>query len=194
MKQFLLAVVGLVLACFMTGYGAQHSGVIMETVTQMELPLMPADIDDLYVDQAMVNGSGFFAAYTPWGVKQIDSLFCRRIQNLIKTPEDIERDIQAELECRYFPSRPIWDGKVTPEDLKREFVEEERAKFQNDSPNSIRNDILSNEHLHACIKENLLFNLDNYTVLWEKLMEAEWTNLLQVMDTYIATAPEENNE
>jgi hypothetical protein len=47
---------------------------------------IPKDIDSLYVDQAMVRKTyldrNFFAAYTPWGIRQLDSRFCRRIMAL----------------------------------------------------------------------------------------------------------------
>lgn len=167
----------------------------MQKVAQMELPLWPADPDALYIDQAMVNSNmgerNFFAAYTQWGIKQIDSEFCRRIQNLAKDPEQIIEDIIISMKYHYFPERPLWNGTVTPEDRKREYFDGEREKYLNDSPESIRNDILSNEHLHACIKENLLFNLDNYAIIWKELQDADWASLLQAVDDYIVIAPEE---
>ena len=100
----------------------------MENVKQMGLALMPENIDDLYVDQAMSYGGYFFSAYTPYGIKQIDSDFCHRIQNIGT------------------------DNTYTSRREEREYTKED--------PEKLRNDILDNQHLHPCIIENLLQNLD----------------------------------
>lgn len=65
-----------------------------------EIPL-PEDIEDLYVDQAMVREvwnlktpRNFFAAYTQYGIRRIDSYFCDRIRNLKSYEEALEVEEQ----------------------------------------------------------------------------------------------------
>jgi hypothetical protein len=82
---------------------------------KLKLPLMPSDIEDTYVDQAVDQSAYVFAAYTSYGIKQIDSDFCKRIQEL------------------------------------------------NEDPEVLKEETITNKHLHACIKENLLENLETAT-------------------------------
>lgn len=78
------------------------------------------NLDKLYVDQAIRSSTygdrNIFSAYTPWGIRQLDSYY----GNLIRT-----------LPNKLFATK-------------------------------LRKEIKNNPHLHKKIKENLLFNLDNY--------------------------------
>jgi hypothetical protein len=108
---------------------------------QMALPIMPANIEDLYIDQAMCSGEGFFSAYTPWGIKQLDSNYSRRIMNLARDPEEVRAEIFNN-------------------EFLRESEKEEQLQYLGESPEALENDIYSDEHLHPCIIENLIGNLN----------------------------------
>src|SRR5271157_398067 len=108
---------------------------------QLSLPLMPKNINEIYVDQAQVN-EFLFASYTPWGIRCIDSAICRKIQNLFEDPKKARKMIQDD------------------KDLY-EFQREELLSYVDMSPNDLREAIICNPHLHACIKQNLLENLDS---------------------------------
>jgi hypothetical protein len=118
-----------------------------EKCIQMSLPLMPPNIDDLWVDQSITNvdvaDRNFFAAYTPYGIKMIDSRFGWRIRKLLKTDDESIKEVKRMSHLS-------------------EWGKEEYLEYIGESPENIRNDILSNIHLHACIKKNLIENLDNY--------------------------------
>jgi hypothetical protein len=72
------------------------------------------DFDEMYTDQAPIdtiidNGEhrGYFGAtYTPWGIKQLDSEFANRIQNLWKidgdSSEQIRKDIIDNVHLHYY--------------------------------------------------------------------------------------------
>lgn len=129
---------------------------------QMSLPLMPANTEELYVDQAMVNGCGVFAAYTPWGIKQIDSMFCWRIQKLDRDQKKVRKELRAT-RCRELlrwrkecVGKPWLRRRSRPDT----FDVNEKLTHVGEDPEAIRKDILDNPHLHACIKENLIDNLD----------------------------------
>lgn len=102
----------------------------MQRVKQMALPLMPQEgLRGCYVDQAAVNDTGVFAAYTPYGIAKIDHDFSCRIRN-------------------------IGTGRMHKDRNGKE--------WRNETPQVLRDEILDNEHLHPCIIENLLQNLDTY--------------------------------
>jgi hypothetical protein len=129
---------------------------------QMSLPLMPATVEELYIDQAMVSGGGVFAAYTPLGIKNIDSLFCWRIQKLDRDQEEVRKELRASLLRILRGHRKDCIGKPW---LKRSSAEgswviREKLQYVGEGAEAIRKDILDNPHLHACIKDNLLSNLD----------------------------------
>lgn len=133
-----------------------------EEAIQMELPLMPATIDEMYVDRAMSNECGVFAAYTPWGIREIDSMFCWRIQKFDRDQNDVRRELRSsrlrELkrwrkECHEKPWIKRRSGPET-------WHVDEKLTYVGEDAEAIRKDILDNPHLHACIKENLIQNLD----------------------------------
>lgn len=133
----------------------------MEAI-QMSLPLMPATTEELYIDQAMVNGCGVFAAYTPWGIKQIDSMFCWRIQKLDRDQEKVRKELRA-WRCRRLKEwrkncaeKPWLKSRSVPDTWEVN----NKIQYVGEGAEAIRKDILDNPHLHACIKENLIDNLD----------------------------------
>lgn len=136
----------------------------MEDAYQLELPLMPANVDELYIDQAMVSNNfgnrGVFAAYTPYGVKRIDSDFCTRIQDIQNGPDEaverIQRDFGRELE-------EVSRGYYYCKEARLAGIQNraaEKLAHVGEDPEKLREEILVNPHLHACIKENLIGNLD----------------------------------
>lgn len=54
-----------------------------EPIYKKEYPNKDIDIDEYYIDQTMVNiyyaDRHFFGAYTPWGIKGIESWFTKQI-------------------------------------------------------------------------------------------------------------------
>jgi hypothetical protein len=68
---------------------------------------LPKDIDDMYWDQALVNQKWdtgehrryFFAGYTPYGIRGIDSYFC----NIIKGLKTLEEAYKIEEQLIYCP-------------------------------------------------------------------------------------------
>jgi dephospho-CoA kinase len=134
----------------------------MNDAVQLSLPLMPATIEELYLDQAMDYGPGVFAAYTPFGIHQIDSQFCMRILNISYGPEQALERIQKEKE------RELNEASkecLIPRHKEARLVGiEERAAEKlshvGEDPEKLREEIIVNPHLHACIKENLIENLD----------------------------------
>jgi hypothetical protein len=133
-----------------------------DEVLQMSLPLMPATTEELYIDQAMVNGCGVFAAYTPWGIKEIDSMFCWRIQKLDRDQERVRRELRANRCQELLRWRKNCAGKPWLRRMSRPdtFNVNEKITHIGEGAKAIRKDILDNPHLHACIKQNLLENLD----------------------------------
>lgn len=146
----------------------------MEDGFQLSLPLMPADVDELYIDQAMVSNNfgnrGVFAAYTPYGIKQIDSGFIRRIQDIQRGPEQaverIKNEMNSELEEA---SKHTYYCKEARLNGIRERAEEELSHVGED-PRDLLEEIITNPHLHACIKDNLI---DNLTRVLETLEDEE---------------------
>jgi len=130
----------------------------------MSLPLMPATVSELYVDQAMDCGEFVFSAYTPLGIKRIDSLFCWRIHKLARDQGDVRKELRAGLlrllrRHRKERAEKKWLRRERPDDrggLR------EKLQYIGEGAEAIRKDILDNPHLHACIKENLLDNLSSY--------------------------------
>ena len=129
---------------------------------QMSLPLMPATFEELYVDQAMVNGAGVSSAYTPYGIKEIDSLFCWRIQKLDRDQNEVRKELRESLlrilrQHRKDYAEKRWIRRRGSPWGAREI--REKLPYVGEGAEAIRKDILDNPHLHACIKENLLDNL-----------------------------------
>lgn len=65
--------------------------------------LRPTRISDklwakMHIDQAAVHSwwgeRTFFASYTPYGIKQLDGEYCKRICNLNEDPEKLKKEIK----------------------------------------------------------------------------------------------------
>jgi len=131
---------------------------------QLSLPLMPESIEDLYVDQAMVNDvygdRGIFSAYTPYGIRQLDSGYCRRIIDIQDGQEEARKRILEKKESNI---KEASMGFYYHKEVRLMGIEEraeEELSHVGEDPDKLRDEILCNPHLHACIKENLLLNLD----------------------------------
>lgn len=144
---------------------------------QLSLPLMPVDIEEIYRDQATIFNEdhiNVFAAYTPWGIRELDSEYCTRIRDIQMGPEQARDRINNKLKtelyeaslvcCLYKESRieGIYDR-----------IQKELDRVGED-PEELRNEILCNPHLHPCIKENLIGNLD--IILLEMKKEYDQSN------------------
>jgi hypothetical protein len=157
---------------------------------QLSLPLMPATIAELYVDQAMssvdIYDRNIFCAYTPHGIREMDHEYCQRIMNCAKDPEALKTQIldRKDLLKKMWLERKqknteiiktkagtiIYTDSQIDREIKRleERIGEELSRVGED-PEKLKDEILCNPHLHACIKENLLDNLDR--ILREKQNE-----------------------
>jgi hypothetical protein len=109
------------------------------------------NMDEVYRDQ---GGRGFIhpgiqitSFYTPTGIKRIDTRFGNRIRSFGNGEPFIEYSYSYS-ECRA--------GKPPKREVEM---------IWSDSYESLKKDIEENPHLHPTIKENLLFNLENYTKL-----------------------------
>jgi len=155
----------------------------------MGLALMPSNIDELYIDQ--INFLSFmygedrcrFRPKPPDEIREMDSNYCQRIMNQAHSPEDVKNRLLNSVEtveklwkeyfkknAQIFKSKqgtltfvnPFWKQQW---ERTKEKVDE-MLKYVGESPGDLREEIICNPHLHPCIKENLLYNLDR--VLEEK--------------------------
>lgn len=129
---------------------------------QLSLPI-PASMDEMYIDQAMENSGFVFAAYTPWGIKQIDSDFCRRIQNIERDPKEIRRSILTNyLDEKKRINKDTFILKRDKLGWIRRFRAESLINLAHigEDPKKLKDEILDNPHLHTGIKQNLIENLD----------------------------------
>lgn len=105
------------------------------------------DFDEIYKDQAIhgisVPGFHFLSAYTPEGIRKLDTLFSRRVM-AFKNEESYTEYSYNYSECRY--------GKPPKKEVERIWT---------DTFETLSEDIQNNPHLHPIIKENLMFNLNN---------------------------------
>lgn len=149
-----------------------------------------------YRDQSM-SQSRFYdrvitSAYTPYGVRCMDSDFIARIMNInnpVKGIYNIDRrrpilvnkwgkeyegrmdtfydeiDIRAQQRGYGFGLRVIWEqpmGHLYTKDFFYRVVPRFSVRTRKESKFRIACDIRNNPHLHQDIKDNLLYNLDNY--------------------------------
>jgi hypothetical protein len=140
---------------------------------QLSLPI-PTSMDEMYIDQAMfqtATDEGFrcFSAYTPYGIKQIDHSFCRRIQAFQRDPKDIRREILFEYLIerkriqKEFPKFWRKDIKLSRLHTLR-WDTWKKLSYIGEDPKKLKDEILDNTHLHACIKQNLIENLDRILI------------------------------
>ena len=70
---------------------------IARWIYKWEMKLFPVNMDKMYVDQSMKNSQygdrNLFSAYTPYGIKQIDSEFAKRIMEGDE-PKELREDIK----------------------------------------------------------------------------------------------------
>ena len=103
-----------------------------EPVFYFEGPVpVKISMEEMYKDQAGINGDFISAYYTPDGIRKMDSLLCNRII-AFKRGEPYQQ--------------PKWDGTI-------DYV-------WHDTYEKLRKAITENIHLHKNIKENLLLNLN----------------------------------
>lgn len=148
------------------------------------------EIDSFYVDVSMQSvdygDRNITCIYTTYGIKCIDSQYCRLIQNLnvkvkqlyrinrrhaeysnIKTKE-IHKGIEhftyydkIELDQNYCEVRVEWENGQT-----HDFFYGNKPKFDISTrkidSDLLKNEIIENCHLHIKIKENLISNLETY--------------------------------
>ena len=151
---------------------------------------MNKEID--YSDQAVyINEFGdrrITSFWTSYGIKCIDSQFCRRIQNInveVDKISNIDRVKETYIgrdgkEHEYYlkyktvyvekkigePEVGYGERVLWKNGTQYDFVYDDMCKFdpltRKENPNELRKEILDNPHLHKDIKENLIYNLDQY--------------------------------
>jgi hypothetical protein len=158
----------------------------MEAV-QLGLALMPSKIEELYIDQVKFlpfmyaddtyQYSERWNLKTPDQIRKMDSDYCQRVQNQAYSPEIVKRDLLEDVplaeKCwkeyykkyaKIYKSKHgtlIFVDNTFEKSLKQTQKDtDEMLKFVGESPESLREEIICNPHLHPCIKENLLGNLD----------------------------------
>lgn len=108
------------------------------------------NFDEIYRDQAIYQistpGYHVLTAYTPEGIRKLDSLFCQRILAFRRNKPYIEYSWSYWSPLSDEPKRP--PVKVV-------------EKIYNDTKKTLKKDIRNNPHLHPIIKENLLYNLNS---------------------------------
>ncbi len=154
-----------------------------------------------YTDQSM-RATRFYdrvitSAYTPYGIKCMDSDFIARIMNINNPVENIFEIARRhpikinvhngkEYESMYYETyydklelknqqraychglRVVWRqsrGNVYTRDFFYEVIPRFSVRTRKESKFRIACDIRNNHHLHQDIKDNLLYNLDNYAKL-----------------------------
>lgn len=141
--------------------------------------------ESYYVDQAMSNNVHVFSAFTPHGIRGIDSEYCELIKNIhsevkqlytinrrreklisTRNGQEYEGDYKTyydpiSLNDNYGDVRVEWDNGVVY-DFKMDVKPIFDLKTKKTNPEQLRKDIQDNPHLHVKIKENLIENLDNY--------------------------------
>ena len=155
---------------------------------QLSLPLMPTKIDELYIDQVrflpFMYTENTYQYEEHWSLKassemrKMDSDYCHRVRSQADSPETVKKELldnvaSAEKMWKdYFEKNArIYKGKygtltfidisLEREWKKTEKETEKMLKYVGESPEDLREEIICNPHLHACIKQNLLENLDN---------------------------------
>jgi hypothetical protein len=157
---------------------------------QYELALGGQDIDSWYIDQSPTSGVYVGSAYTPWGVRKIDSQFCMLIQNIHNKIKRVYHINRRKAESTNIKTRKVEEGydyftyyePIEQSELNRwpyceMRIEWEYGKYHdfyyakapvfdlktgNIDPEQLRKQIKECPHLHVMIKENLLLNLENY--------------------------------
>lgn len=142
--------------------------------------------EDIYIDQAAAGGL-VYSAYTPHGIKQIDTDYCFLIRNIQHEAELFAVDRRKAHDGMryetYHDRLKIWADALMGHGLfikwsngetrhLRHGISRPNLLFDEDTKKvdaaKLRESIFSNEHLHVRIKENLISNLD---FLWEKLQK-----------------------
>jgi len=146
--------------------------------------------ENIYIDQAMRHGGHVFSAYTPYGIRSIDSNYAQRIRNINNEVEKVFRirrehstfyswkgellesmnyeTVYREMnpndsDNKYLDLRVIWKGGC-----KRDFLNGDNAptfinrSSKKENPQTLFYEIMQNPHLHDKIKDNLISNLESY--------------------------------
>lgn len=136
------------------------------------------NINNIYIDQCGLQSTHvadrvFSHAYTPMGIRQIESNYVYRIRNVdvpIKTclkRRDCMKIDYYEVditECNGYNEITIeWEnGNRHSFNIGNNSPKNVSADTRMECPDSLREEIQNNPHLHARIKDNLLQNLDCY--------------------------------
>jgi len=156
---------------------------------QYTLEFETPNVDSYYVDQTMYSTSISFSAYTPYGIKCIDSQYIFLIMNMHQcgTLYTIERNREKYIDWRgiecvspgkyietYKPVTPEYKSRyagfgfrvVYDNGIYKDFFYGKGPMFDPETRKiniqQLIYDIKDDVHLHVKIKENLLENIKNY--------------------------------
>jgi len=158
-----------------------------EDAVQLSLPLIPSKFEELYIDQVSFLPCIYTEEYR-WRYRfksscemhAMDSHYCERVRNQACDPEVLKKEILDEVAIKekrwkdhYKNQEKIakmrgskygilifFNGSLEKEWKEAKKETEQIMPYIWETPEALREDIISNPHLHACIKENLLLNLD----------------------------------
>jgi hypothetical protein len=156
---------------------------------QLSLSLMPSKIDELYIDQvrflpcmATEDKYKYLEDYgyhfkSSSELRKMDSDYCKRIKfqeqkaeivkekllNNVTTIEKLWKEYfkkNAKIYKSKFGTLTFVNNQLEKEWKSTKKETDKMLKYVGESSEALREEIICNEHLHACIKENLLQNLD----------------------------------
>lgn len=164
----------------------------MNNQYEIELEGINDDIESYYVDQSIYctkvdYGKDLVSAFTPYGIKCLDSEYSKLIRNINEKVKRIYLINRKKSQCSDIKTRELfifynyytWYDLV---ELSNDRLNKIRIEWENGfiydfmyvtipnfdlvtrktNPELLRKEVKENPHLHNKIKENLLLNLDNY--------------------------------
>jgi hypothetical protein len=150
----------------------------------------PSNIEDYYTDQSIycadIGDRRITSAYTPWGIKCIDSQYSILIQKMdipvkeVYAMDRVSTGWYLQFKEEYTPI-PLDSEIGGPICVRVEWIDGTiKDFFYHDRPifdiktrkvnvEWLKSNIKKNPHLHVMIKENLLDNIESYLKLTKKI-------------------------
>jgi len=160
---------------------------MLENAVQLSLPLMPSNIEELFIDQVkflpdvyLEDNRWRYHFKSNYELHAMDSAYCERVRNQEYDPEVLKKELLdrvalkekrwkdhyknqekiAKMRKSKYGIFIFYNGSLEKEWKEAKKETEQIMPYIGETPEALREDIISNPHLHACIKENLLLNLD----------------------------------